>query len=377
MLALCALAISLVLASQAAIAVRVPGYYAWLAMGAGAPTGLLLNSLQGSIPNWLAYSAGLTILNAGVCAGWVGVRQFSGRRSLSWSIPVAATVTAVLASYFTFVDFNGSARILIVAPLHATLAAAAAWMLWHCAEADLRFPLRFAAIPLAAFAVVSASRTVAVLMMGPIASGYTRTPANTVAYFVGGAALLCTVAGLIMSINALAAREIRYEADHDALTGLTNRLGLKRTFEAMLATHAAGAAIVLIDIDRFKRVNDSLGHAEGDRLLVALTDVIGRVTEPPILATRLGGDEFAVFVPERDGRRIASQIALCFDAMCRHTYGRALGEDLPTLSIGLAKVTPKLSATLKAADRALYVAKSRGRAQIVESSDFGGAHSPT
>src|SRR5206468_665296 len=94
--------------------------------------------------------------------------------------------------------------------------------------------------------------------------------------------------------------ELRHESQHDALTSLPNRAFLQRQLVAGLDEVAdgrsPGAAVMILDLDRFKDVNDTLGHHHGDALLVEVGERLRSAVGSAALVTRLGGDEFAVLV---------------------------------------------------------------------------------
>jgi len=163
--------------------------------------------------------------------------------------------------------------------------------------------------------------------------------------------------------------QLQHMADHDPLTGLLNR----RSFERELNQHITqvqrygpeGAALVL-DIDRFKHINDTLGHNVGDELIVNVAQtLLARLRESDVLA-RLGGDEFAILLP-RGGAAEAARVAdSVLTAVRAQSVLTAAGRRRPiTASIGIALFsdTERLSAedVLVNADLAMYDAKEAGR----------------
>jgi diguanylate cyclase (GGDEF)-like protein/PAS domain S-box-containing protein len=166
-------------------------------------------------------------------------------------------------------------------------------------------------------------------------------------------------------------QELRQLADHDPLTGLLNR----RRFHEAIASHrvrctrfGGDGAIVLLDLDGFKDVNDTLGHAAGDDLLRATAQILAeRVRTGEVLA-RLGGDEFAVLMPAADAtsaRRFAAELV---ETIAAHT-GR-VGPGTPTLraTAGVATFAGDSLArrdVLAEADVALYEAKEASRGGVV------------
>jgi diguanylate cyclase (GGDEF)-like protein len=158
---------------------------------------------------------------------------------------------------------------------------------------------------------------------------------------------------------------LRHLADHDALTGLANR----RRFEQELARHLAhvrrygpeGAALVL-DLDRFKPVNDTHGHAAGDRLLARVACVLRERLRTTDVVARIGGDEFAVLLPRVD-RAGAEAVARSLVATVREEV-LAAGAHAVTISAGVVLfedcTATGAEGALAAADLAMYDAKAAG-----------------
>ena len=157
----------------------------------------------------------------------------------------------------------------------------------------------------------------------------------------------------------------------DPLTGLPNRRAFVTHFPHMLGLAERGhaTALVLLDIDRFKSINDRYGHGVGDQVLLALAQSLKELTRRADLAVRLGGDEFAVLLSELD----AAGVEAWYRRLSDHFRGElsAFGLDLQTgLSAGQTWLDggvfgDELHDALARADRALYQAKARGRGQLV------------
>jgi diguanylate cyclase (GGDEF)-like protein len=159
------------------------------------------------------------------------------------------------------------------------------------------------------------------------------------------------------------------QAQSDALTGLLNRTGLNNRLGSVLAETSNGGyvALVYLDLDRFKLVNDTMGHHVGDELLMLVAERIVDAA-PQAWVARLGGDEFAILladVAEADARRTAQQIRAALDRPLS-LNGRRLST---TASIGLALTIPgrdsvDLAELHRRADIALYRAKADGRNRV-------------
>jgi diguanylate cyclase (GGDEF)-like protein len=165
-----------------------------------------------------------------------------------------------------------------------------------------------------------------------------------------------------------AEQRLRHQARHDSLTGLPNRAQLQeRLDDAIARVSATGGkpfAVLFLDIDRFKLINDSVGHVAGDELLVEASRRISQAIGRDDLVARLGGDEFAVLAEEIDG---AAQAERCAAAILR-AIGQPLWiegrEVFPSASIGIALWHPryrKSEELLRDADAAMYRAKRMGR----------------
>jgi diguanylate cyclase (GGDEF)-like protein/PAS domain S-box-containing protein len=163
--------------------------------------------------------------------------------------------------------------------------------------------------------------------------------------------------------------ELRYLADHDPLTGLLNRRAFARELEAHLE-HVrrygpAGGALVL-DLDHFKNINDTLGHGIGDELIVALAEALRVRLGERVALARLGGDELAILMPGGDVDEAAEQV---LDAVRAQRVASPSGRlRSVSASIGIAGFDdPALNAddVLANADLAMYEAKDRGRDRAV------------
>lgn len=165
-------------------------------------------------------------------------------------------------------------------------------------------------------------------------------------------------------------QRLMHNALHDALTGLPNRElfadRLRHSVRRLRRRPDATFAVLFVDLDRFKDVNDSIGHTAGDRLLQDVTGRIAEVIRPEDTLARLGGDEFTVLVEDIDqpgamalAERIRESLSIPFELESLQLY--------VTASIGIAMCDVGASAEelLRNADRAMYHAKKRGRAQSV------------
>lgn len=164
-----------------------------------------------------------------------------------------------------------------------------------------------------------------------------------------------------------AEEEIHFLAHHDPLTKLPNRTSFNEKLEAEFATHRSAErclAVLFLDLDRFKEINDLFGHLVGDAVLQCVADKIRGVLKPGQMVARLGGDEFAVIVPGLPSAGYATRTAeAILDAFNDTGANLPAGVTIGT-SIGIAVFpndAPDRETLLSHADAALYEAKMQGR----------------
>jgi diguanylate cyclase (GGDEF)-like protein len=158
---------------------------------------------------------------------------------------------------------------------------------------------------------------------------------------------------------------LRQQATRDALTGLYNRRALDEYLPKMVEKIAAGRGslcLLMIDVDYFKPLNDTLGHSAGDELLRSIGQLIRSTVRDNDFAFRYGGDEFAIVLPgsdERSGQILAGRLQSLVNELTKPLRARV--SKPPQLSIGIATlgelVVPTPGNLLLQADRSLYVAK--------------------
>ncbi|HUY07159.1 MAG TPA: EAL domain-containing protein [Acidimicrobiales bacterium] len=172
---------------------------------------------------------------------------------------------------------------------------------------------------------------------------------------------------------------LQHQAMHDALTGLPNRRYLERYLERALEGLSLEGeekiGVLFLDLDRFKLINDTLGHAQGDALLVEVARRLQASVRPDDLVTRIGGDEFVVVLGEVVSVESASEFANQIRRTFREPFNVAEVEFVISASIGLAFAQPNQGARarvgfneveilLREADTAMYQAKDGGRDSI-------------
>ena len=200
-----------------------------------------------------------------------------------------------------------------------------------------------------------------------------RTDVLTLYLLLGGGLAVLFVA--LFRIVAGASRRLRHQALHDGLTNLPNRIFLYRRLERAIAGIGRGdgmAALLLIDLDRFKEVNDTLGHDHGDELLIEVAERLRGALRRGDTLARLGGDEFAVLLCDLPGRATVAELAgRLHDALRRPFALRGVAVELEA-SIGAALCPDHgtdVNTLVQRADVAMYDAKRSRTAVATYSPD--------
>ncbi len=329
-------------------------------------TGLLGAAFRGTIPDIVSIEFANTIMLAGCLLLLCGIRHFAGR-DLNWfGFGVVLLGTWILLALSPGPE-GYSTRVMVVGTVMAFCDAAIVREAVRLGRQERLRSAWLLAILFAPTIAIYAGRIVLAAIDGvgttlfPPDSGATGWLAATGAAFIilRGQALLLLAAERSNRILATLARR-------DPLTGAMNRSGL----EQWLAQQSRGeqrAALLLVDIDHFKQLNDTLGHAAGDRILRLFASAVQEQLRSTDILARQGGDEFAVLLPDvgvREAVRVAERLRGAFRDKVADLADIGLQ---PTLSIGVAEVElggRVLDDLLIEADEALYRAKRLGRDRV-------------
>ncbi len=155
----------------------------------------------------------------------------------------------------------------------------------------------------------------------------------------------------------------RVRSSTDDLTGLANRRSLYATLEKTLKTSSdTEFAIILLDIDHFKRVNDGFGHAAGDEVLIAFAKALSQTAPQATHTGRWGGEEFLIVLPKTNLEKACAVAENLRTTLECHTF--AVGQITASFGVASSHANGTLSELVQRADLALYAAKSRGRNRV-------------
>ena len=280
---------------------------------------------------------------------------------------VAAVVVAglILNVVTLFLARNSVLRMVLYQLPYVVLACMGAWTVG--ASGRKRFGDRALLVLLALFAVHFASRPAAALAsggMGTTASDYLATIYAVTTQFDVAILTIGVAAALLGLAVADIVAELENGLRRDALTGILNRAGFDASLRSRLAEGGTAAAcLVACDLDHFKSINDTFGHATGDAVIRAFADTLEKATRDGDLCARMGGEEFAVLLHNAEipaARLFVESVRAAFSA---ETIGGLPEGRRCTASFGITPIAGEydIEAAYARSDRALYAAKNKGR----------------
>jgi diguanylate cyclase (GGDEF)-like protein len=329
---------------------------------------VVLYGSYGTVSDLIALDLANAILLSSYAVTWNGARVFDGRKTRPGSLAAGAIIWGGLCLWPAF-NADPHLRALVSACIIAVYAWLTAWEFWRGRAERLvsRSPAIF----------IMFAHGALFLMRSPL-PGMMKVPSDN-ALFTSAWLSVLSVESVLFPISIafilMAMAKERAELSHknaaklDPLTGLPNRRAFLQDAEQLRAMQVArghAIAVLMIDLDRFKSINDRYGHSVGDRVLQIFADTAREHLRAFDLVGRLGGEEFAVVIANGDcanaamvAERIRSDFA---DAACLVDGYRVEA----TASVGLALIDRPADevSLLGEADRALYRAKDLGRNRV-------------
>jgi diguanylate cyclase (GGDEF)-like protein len=345
----------------------------WLAGKLCFVGGAALVLLRGRIPDLASVVLGNSLLVGGFLVQLVGVCAFAGMAPPRRLLGALVILTVPGHAYFHYVDPSFVARWWIMG---LAIAAQAAW--------GLAVPLRLIARRdgLAGVGVYALGTLVAAVVMLAVPALLTWRETEVTSLFASSSSktwglamavviLVLQAFGAVMMTAQRLQRELQRQALLDVLTGLPNRRAFDDALERALARAArSGAAVglLLVDVDWFKRINDTRGHAEGDAVLRELAQRLLAASRRADLVARVGGEEFAMILDAPDPAALGELAERVRHGVSAQPVALAGGPLRVTVSVGVAhRVAPRPDegrTLYRDADEALYAAKRAGRDRV-------------
>ena len=352
----------------------------WLAGMLLYPLGLLLVSMRDPATNWLSIPLANTLLAMALTCMAIAMRSFYGLPERRARLYGLTALVGLVAVYFADVIPSLQWRIITVSTLLAVLMGSSARAVFRRSGPPGAVPQLTGA--LFAFATLAMLARAAHEALWPIAEAdvMKASPINLIC--LGVLALLpvlATVGFLLMSTER-SQEELERTAQLDYLTGIFNRRAIEDLAARAISAsrrHGFALAIMIVDVDYFKRINDEHGHEAGDQALVETVRRMRDVMRAEDLVGRQGGEEFVVVMPDIDlgsAHAAAERLRRSFAdrPMIINSGARPIAVSV-TVSVGVAALEPAdllFSHLLRRADRAMYAAKAAGRNKVML--DMGG-----
>ena len=331
---------------------------------------VVLFGMYGSAPDLISIDLANALLFTAFAVTWTGARVFDGRPVEPVYLVTGAVLWLLVCRLPVLADAV-DARALIASGIITAYTWATAYEFWRGRSEQLvsRWPAIFMLFAHGSLFVLR-TPLVSLLPWTPSDSGVFGSVWLTVLSFE---ALLFTISiAFILLAMAKERTELRHRtaAMVDPLTGIANRRAFLQDAASLAKSHSGSprpTAVMLIDLDHFKSINDRFGHALGDRVLEIFTETARRSIRASDLLGRLGGEEFAAILSDTNREKavlVAERIREGFVQAAREVDGRPVGA---TLSIGLVhceEASLDVPELLAQADQALYFAKERGRNRV-------------
>jgi diguanylate cyclase (GGDEF)-like protein len=344
----------------------------WAAAFMVAAVGVALIAARGDIPDaWSIVIANAIIAGAyGIM--WGGVRNFEGHAA-SLPLMLAGALAWLVACQFEAFYAVAEARITLMSTIVTVYSVLCAWEFWKGRNEGL-----MSRVPIIVLFLVHA---VVFILRIPVSSALSTdgdgAKADWLTFIIFEALFFAVCSSYLLGGMARERITLWYKRASlvDPLTGVWNRRGFLGRGEKLLhrtVFDGRPAALLVLDLDNFKRINDTFGHHVGDRVLTAFCSVATAALRPDDLFGRLGGEEFGALLPRtplKEGLGVAERIRAGFEAMVLEAGASRLAT---TVSIGVVVSTdPKqhLTDLIKEADQALYRAKTNGRNRVEHAQD--------
>jgi diguanylate cyclase (GGDEF)-like protein len=328
-----------------------------------------LFGMYGEVPDLISIDLANALLFTGFAVTWTGARAFDGR-PVEPVYLVTGAVLWLLVCRLPIVLDDANLRSLIASAIVAGYTWLTAYEFWRGRDEPLmsRWPAVFMFFAHGALFLLRTP----MLALLPGSTGDNMFGSVWMTMLSTESLLLTISSAFILLAMAKERIELRHRtaAMVDPLTGIANRRAFLHDASLLAKRHIANprpVAILLIDLDHFKSINDRFGHAIGDRVLAIFADAARKSMRGSDLVGRLGGEEFAAVLTETSREKaveVAERIRLTFAQMAEEVDGLPVGA---TVSIGLVHCldrTLDISDLLTRADHALYYAKERGRNRV-------------
>lgn len=347
------------------------GISLFAAASASFGAGLLFLGLRDYLPNFFTVIIANTLITAGLVFYLEGTRQFIGKKGAIRPLSILAIVANVgLFYYFTYPAPSINNRIIVISGIAVILSTACAIELFRDRSKHWGLSGIMTGVNFLGYGGFQLYRIVYTLNETKLLSFMDAGNVHAFAFL----AIIILVSGTSFGYIWMVSKSLEFEltelANHDQLTKILNRRGVESFAQQEFSKASridSDLAVIMTDIDDFKKVNDSFGHQVGDEILASFADLIGNNLRPYDILGRLGGEEFIIVLPNttvEQAQLLAERLRKKVEEFSFQVNKKEIGI---TASFGIAKQLPEmdtLEKTIPFADKALYRSKQQGRNKV-------------
>ena len=315
---------------------------------------------------------GASMLLTSMGLQYLGIRSFLGKTSQSALVTGWVMLGILMNFWLCIVEPNVTLRTLLNSLIYSVGSLACARALLIPVPSPLRTAYWFTGAAFVLLGGVLLLRAGIILMSPNGQYGLViSSPLNTWSFFLASLQQLCVTFGFVLMVNYRLIMDVQKIASRDMLTDAFTRRRLEEEAQRLLARCVRTGdvmAVMMIDVDHFKSVNDRYGHPVGDEVLRRLADIAQRSIRTDDYFARYGGEEFCILLlstNEKEALVLAERLRLAYAAALIHVSGYPVKS---TISIGVAdtqRTGLDWQQLVSAADQALYRAKQQGRNRVV------------
>ena len=321
--------------------------------------GLMLRLFAGRLPVFVITVLSNILLLAGPALFYIALSQFTGLTySRTFVIVVMATVLSLLV-YFTYGKDEIGKRVIALSLGSVAMVVILIAQLWRIQKTSLRFSANLMLAFFLVYGMFLILRTISILL-NPPRDVSSLTPTQSATYLLSFALSFFWSMGFILMVSQRLRNDLMEVATIDVLTRLPNRRATQAFLEKELSRaqrNQGEFAVLLIDIDNFKQVNDRWGHATGDAVLVKTASIFQSMIRRQDLVGRWGGEEFLVIVPGPCDANVLAERLRHAIANAKYSHGTASFGITVSIGVACANSSDPIDEILKNADKALYQSK--------------------
>ena len=346
-----------------------PGYWAVGNLIVG--LGMILVLIQLDTPK-IIFMPGMALIGAGLSLYINGIQAFIGKPP-NHRIPMVVFIALIVTDLY-FVVLNHDLRFAVVmgALIFASVYLSCARLTFTNEKGFLGHLFWITSSFFMLLSLLMLTRAMmAYLADASVYSAFATWPVNSYTFMIGAVSQFFISSLFVVMLSHRLNQSLESMATIDGLTGILNRRGLEDSalkMQGICKRINLNMAVLLIDVDHFKKVNDQYGHLFGDDVLRALTTTISSILRSGDVLGRYGGEEFCVFLPntnEHDASRLSERIRAGVEAQLKQVNQKDVNV---TISIGVIDSIAagyEFTSLVAGADKALYAAKNKGRNKVV------------